>query len=227
MSAQHGSGTAPRAGERRSATAAWAISAVFHLALLAAAGLFVLGDPVRDSEAVSLRFERRVEQEVVEEDRTERAPNSGRLTAPQRPLLSEPTPPENAVVLQDLVIEEPASDDGFIIPPSPIKSEMTPEEAFAELNRLLEEYPQYRDQVLREMIAGDGFVQDSLPPINLYLEQMFKGGVTPTWQGQRHVVEQAFSTFNGVSGWSQNGNYGGGVNVLGLLKLLIDLIEGE
>lgn len=103
---------------------------------------------------------------------------------------------------------------------------MTSEQAYAELNRLLEEYPQFRDQIMRKLVAGSGMTPDTVPKFDLRLEQMLANGIKPSWNNQRHRVEAANQSFNGVSGWTQN-SYGGGINVLGLLGLLYDLIKGE
>ena len=101
------------------------------------------------------------------------------------------------------------------------------EKAWEVLGELLEEYPQFRESVMREMIAGAGLPPDSLPRADMRYEQMFRDGIRPSWERQRETVEHAFRSFDPVHGWMNKGGYGPAVNVLGLLKFLIDLIEGD
>lgn len=104
---------------------------------------------------------------------------------------------------------------------------MDAERAWEVLDELLREYPQFRESVVREMIAGSGLPPDSLTRADLRLDQIFRDGMRPSWGRQREVIEHAYRSFDPVMGWTNKGGYGPAVNVLGLLKFLIDLIEGE
>jgi hypothetical protein len=218
---------------RRIRLFSWGVSLLLHSLLLGFAFILVLRNPPRHEADIELRFEKptRQEQRPPVQTLDDLLPAaSSRLSAPAAPILPVSAPPSPA--LPDIVVQRPATTvtdakESFDLPQSPLDRNWTPEEAYAELTRLLEQYPQFREQVLREMIAGKGFAPDTVRKIDLYLDQILANGIKPSWGQQRHAVEGAFSTFNGVSGWSQNGNYGGGVNIFGILKFLIDLIDGE
>lgn len=110
---------------------------------------------------------------------------------------------------------------------SVLERPLTTEEAWSILGRLMEEHPRYRGLVLREMIAGSGLPVDSVPRIDLRYDSVFRNGIRPSWGAQRHVIEDAFKSFDAVHGWTNKGGYGPTINVIGLIRFLIDLIEGE
>lgn len=104
---------------------------------------------------------------------------------------------------------------------------MTPEEAYTQFSRLLEEHPEFREMIVQKMLADEGFVPDTVPKINLFLEQMIGGKYGNAWMNSRQGIEWAFRNYDGVHGWRQNSNYGNQVNIFGLLKFLRGLIEGK
>jgi hypothetical protein len=216
--------------ESRDRGYAWTVSILIHGLGITIALAIALQSPDRQESAVELSFEAAPQRMQEAEDAPSGRPAASRNLPPARPRVATQSP--SLPGLPDLVVERPpenAQDEPpeFTLPASPLERDWTPEEAYGELTRLLEEYPQFREQVLREMIAGKGFVPDTVQHIELYLDQMLAPGLAPSWGRQRAAVEGAFRSFDGVSGWRQNSNYGGGINVIGLLLFLYDLIEGE
>jgi hypothetical protein len=209
---------------------AWAISILLHVLFIIAALTIALQSPDRQDDTVELLFSTSPRQMPEEQEALPGRPDASASLPPAQPRIATQSPPLPG--LPDLVVERPPESvqderDAFTLPVSPLERDWTPEEAYAELTRLLEEYPQFREQVLREMIAGKGFVQDTVQRLDLCFDQMLARGITPSWARQRAVVEGAFRSYDGVSGWKQNSNYGGGINVIGLLRLLYELIDGE
>lgn len=208
---------------------AWTASILLHGAFILFTVFIALQSPPKQETVVELTITRdpadapRRESATKTEKEGER-----RAEAPPRPRISAQVPA--AAPLPDLNVElrdERENAVSFTIPQTPLERTWTPEEAYTELTRLLEEYPQFREQVLREMIAGKGFVPDTVQHIDLSLDQILADGIRPSWGRQRSAIEGAFRSYDGVSGWKQNSNYGTGVNIIGLLRFLYDLIEGE
>ncbi|MDT8323511.1 MAG: hypothetical protein RRA94_05335 [Bacteroidota bacterium] len=209
---------------------AWTASILLHAILLAITLLFFLPSPEKQKTEVELRFEKPSPAALRETEVPAGRNEAISTTAPPRPLMETRVP--SAPLLPDLSVprvqeSEREAEQTFSLPTTPLERDWTPEEAYAELTRLLEEYPQFRETVLREMIAGKGFAPDTVQRIDLYLDRMLANGINPSWNRQRSAVEGAFRSYDGVSGWRQNSNYGGGINVIGLLRFLYDLIEGE
>ena len=211
-----------------------------HALLLLAALLVYLPIPPTATGTVELRFlakpydERNVakapdpppqrELNPPQEDRDE-----ARLPPPPAPLpavATNTTPASETLKIEALA---PDSMRGMtnIALRSVLDRELSPEQAWDVLGRLLDEYPQYRESVLRELIAGSGLPPDSLPRINLYLDQILKNGIKPTWETQRTTIEDAFKSYDAVMGWTNKGGYGPSINYIGLILFLIDLIDGD
>ncbi len=209
---------------------AWTGSLLLHAIVLGAALLIVLKAPERQEQSVEVVLQRNVKpgelRDVPAPEETTPAVRTSRRPLLPRPELPLPAAPPDIVISTPLP-EPSEAQNTFELPSSPLDRKWTPEEAYAELTRLLEEYPQFREQVLREMIAGKGFVPDTVQHIDLFLDKIFANGIKPSWGNQRQAVEGASRSFDGVSGWRQNSNYGTGINVIGLLKFLYDLIDGE
>lgn len=116
------------------------------------------------------------------------------------------------------------------IPTTSVLAGMSQEEALGELLHLLGKHPEFKETILRELLAGDGAV-DPVPPLEIFgLEQLLKlhagklalpgalarglGGVNPN------------PVYHPVHGL--NGNpVGMSINYLGILLKLIELIKGE
>jgi len=205
------------------------ISALLHAAGILIALLIHLQDPTAADRVIELSIMRESEREEDLSD-AEAVSQRGTQSAQSPPMTTVPPPPP-APMLPDIRDEIPDRENRdrpvMEIPSSPLERDMTPEEAWDQLTTLLEEHPEFREMVLREMIAGSGFAPDTVPKINLYLEQMIGGRFDQSWVRSRRGIEHAFRSYDGVHGWRQNSNYGNQVNVLGLLRFLIDLIEGD
>ncbi|PLX23209.1 MAG: hypothetical protein C0600_15610 [Ignavibacteria bacterium] len=222
---------APVQVQRRYSRLSWVISLLLHACVLTAALFITLLDPTSNTPEMDVRLftsEKQVPVASTEWSLTESSPS--RVPPPADARL-EQQPEEMIEQLPEIatpeVISATADEIHFTIPEDILKKEWTPEEAYGLLSQLIDEYPQYKDMVLREMIAGHGFAPDTAQPIDLCIRQMLSGGIKPSWGNQRQSIEQAFGSFNGVSGWSQNSNYGGGVNILGLINFLIGLIKDD
>lgn len=209
---------------------AWHYSVLLHGIGIVIALLIPLQDPPMIHRSVEIvleewehRFQEGNAREMVEKDNDSPRPVSRKAV---QSFIPPDIPP-----LPDIEIRaqnQPApSTTSLPIDKGPLEKHLTPEEAFGQLTRLLEEYPQYREMIVREMIAGSGFVPDSLPPIDLHLETMIGDRFRDTWIRSREHIEHEFRSYDGVHGWRQNSNYGGQLNIFGLLQFLIDLIEGR
>lgn len=211
---------------------AWVISIGLHASGILAALLVSFLDPPRQESEMDVILQT-FETPATETTEQLLSDEAQPVALPPQ-VKAERSEPKEATIVQPLplkvspVTEEEADlEMQFSIPDDILEREWTPEEAYGILSALIEEYPQYKNMVMREMIAGHGFAPDTTQPINLYLEQMLGGSYRPSWEKQRHTIEGAFQSFDGVSGWRQNSNYGGGVNILGLIDFLINLIKGE
>jgi hypothetical protein len=129
----------------------------------------------------------------------------------------------------DIAIPESDSPRVWIPPRNVLDPEISPEVAWKELTRLIEEYPQFKDMVVREMLAGSGFVRDSLPPVSFRLEDVMKfEKFVPSWVYEAARVQGSYGGYNPVLGYRRSEQYTGPqLNALQALKFLIDLIEGE
>ena len=216
----------------RSSTAVF-ISVLLHAAGILSALLIHLQDPPAADRVIQLTVIRESEQEKASDDAaSDAAPDASRSSQRVQRLPRQIVPPPPPVpVLPDIPEQDADKERGehpvIAIPSSPLERDMTPEEAWDQLGKLLEKHPEFREMVMREMIAGSGFTPDTVPKLNLYLEQMIGGRFDQSWLRSRNGIEHAFRSYDGVHGWRQNSNYGNQVNVLGLLRFLIDLIEGE
>jgi hypothetical protein len=235
------SGTHPRSDagtrsvrrEAASRRLALATAVLLHAFLLLAAVLTRLPDPPLDQQSLELRFlglpKEEGERKMSETIRRTAAP--GRRPAAARPVVAplagvdERTGPEQIHIVMPVVDSAVASP--VVTLRSVLDREMSAEQAWEMLGQLLEQYPQFREMVVREMIAGSGLPPDSLPRINLHLDQIFKDGIPLTWQTQRGAIESASRSFDPVMGWTNKGGYGPSINVFGLVKFLMDLIEGK
>lgn len=137
--------------------------------------------------------------------------------------------PESPVAEVDIVIPEQDSARVWTTPKRVLDPEITPEQAWVELTRLIEEYPQYKDMVVREMLAGSGFVRDSLPPVSFHLEDVMKfEQFVPSWVIEAARVQGSYGGYNPVLGYRRSEQYTGPqLNVIQALKYLIDLIGGD
>lgn len=216
---------------RRIAVAAAAV--LLHALFLLTALLVYLPAPLSDSGPIELRFTAPARQLPVT------SPSRGVPVKPDDRDESRPPPPaalpaaapNTNTASETLEIDASAPNSMRSAPTTALRSVLdrglTPEQAWDILGRLLDEYPQYRDSVLREMIAGSGLPADSLPRVNLSLDQMLKNGIKPTWETQRTAIEDAFKSYDAVMGWTNKGGYGPSINIIGVIKFLIDLIEGK
>lgn len=107
---------------------------------------------------------------------------------------------------------------------------MSQEEAFGELMRLLERHPEFKETILREMLAGDGAVT---PPAKLEifgLEQLLalhKGKLALPGAGSRSLGGvNPNPTYSPIHGTNPN-PVAGSFNYIGLLLKLISLIKGD
>jgi len=220
-------GKKKRAGLRNSA--ALILSLLLHTAGMLTALLIHLHDPPSADRRIELGILPSPEPRTAPQQTDSGPEATARKTHLQQRRISVPAP--QTPQLPDIPEREPEEErrDPTVIeiPSSPLEKEMTPEEAWSELGQLLEKHPEFREMVVREMLAGSGFAPDTLPKISLYLEQMIGGRFDRSWLQNRSAIEHAFRSYDGVHGWRQNSNYGNQVNVLGLLRFLIDLIEGD
>lgn len=104
------------------------------------------------------------------------------------------------------------------------------EEAFGELMRLLEKHPEFKETILREMLAGDGAVA---PPAKLEifgLEELLdlhRGKLALPGAGSRALGGvNPNPTYSPIHGTNPN-PVAGSFNYIGLLLKLISLIRGE
>lgn len=160
-------------------------------------------------------------------------PPTGRATLPATPdPVRDAADEQKTTSTSDIPVSRHAAADsaGRTLPAglrSVLARPLSAEEAWSILGQLMEEYPQFREMVRKEMIAGSGLPADSLPRIDLRYEQMLRKGLRPSWDAQRHVIEEAFKSFDAVHGWTNKGGYGPTINVIGLIRFLLDLIEGK
>jgi hypothetical protein len=148
----------------------------------------------------------------------------------QRPIVTDPpsTRQPQAVVdmpLVDTLRRRPT----LQLPRNVLERDITPEQAWDELTRLLEQYPEYREMVVREMIAGAGFVPDSLPPVSFHLEDVMKFETfLPGWMYEMGRMQGMHGGYSPVMGHRRTEQYTGPqFNVLQGLKFLLDLIGGR
>ncbi|MFZ1731937.1 MAG: hypothetical protein WBQ23_06835 [Bacteroidota bacterium] len=212
-----------------------------HVVLLIAALFIHLQEPPRSDITVQLTFRRsEMAKPIVQssEDIREElnAPTAKSSPHPAPPAEQPPQFPPEARAVQPLTTESihadyPSRDSTQKAREMTLRSvldrRLSPEQAWEILAKMLTEHPEFRDTVLKEMIAGQGYAPDSLPPVNLYLDQIFKNGIQPTWQAQRGAIESAFKSFDPVQGWTNKGGYGPQINIIGLIQFLIKLIEGK
>ncbi len=151
--------------------------------------------------------------------------------------VTKPTPPTSTETEQsqpdaarntDDVVEIPART--WQPPPSPFDSALTPEQAWGLLDSLLREHPEFRDMVLREMLAGQGFVRDSLPPVSFHLEDVMKfEKFLPSWMyelGRQQGLHGG--NYHPVYGHRNPSQYSGpSVNIFGLIDFLRGLLSGK
>lgn len=107
---------------------------------------------------------------------------------------------------------------------------MSQEEAFGELLRLLEKHPEFKEAILREMLAGDGAVAP-VPKLEIVgLEQLLalhKGKLALPGAGSRALGGvNPNPTYSPIHGTNPN-PVAGSFNYIGLLLKLISLIRGE
>lgn len=236
--------TGGRASGDRGAPAAWVIAVGLHVVMLFLAAHIPLQEPEHQEDSLQLGFlpkaARRPEFESTRADYPagdgRDATASAERASPVRdPDLTRPPEEDEA---RDARVALAGDDDGVKVRDGSQREEwislrsvldrgMSPEQALETLAGLLEQYPQYRETVLREMIAGQGLPPDSLPKINLYLNQILKNGIKPTWDTQHRAVEEVGRSFDPVQGWTNKGGTGPQINVLGIIFFLIDLIEGK
>jgi hypothetical protein len=223
----------------RRITSVIAALALHGLLLLAALLVHLPILPIT-SDTVELRFLAPPDK-VLDSEKSADPPLSREMTAtpdPRDEVHLPPPPAKLPAVISNtnpasetLKIEASAPDSLRAMPTTALRGvldrNLKPEQAWDILGRLLDEYPQYRESVLRELIAGSGLPPDSLPRINLHLDQMLKNGIKPTWETQRTAIEHAFRSYDPVMGWTNKGGYGPSINIIGLLTFLIDLIEGK
>ncbi len=211
-----------------------------HVCVMMIAVFVRLGEPTVPDPTVRLWFrgtpaeeEPRPKGVSAEIPGEQSRPNRERIEAaapqpPQRPPMIDPVIRSNETVQADISTAlDTLRDPRRMTLRSVLDRDLSPEEAIEILSKLLEEYPQYKGMVVKEMIAGAGLPPDSLPRINLYLDQILKYGIKPTWGAQRGAIESAWKSFDPVMGWTNKGGYGPQINVIGVLKFLIDLIEGK
>jgi hypothetical protein len=218
-----------RVTERR---AALLIAVGVHLVLLVSAAFIHLREVEKTERRLYFIL---TESEVPPEP--DRKETKQRVSTPlaTRPILppSGPHIPVHTTKrdVAELDVAIPASDSQRVwIPPRNIlDADISPEQAWTELTRLIEEYPQYRDMVVREMLAGSGFVRDSLPPVSFRLEDVMKfEKFVPSWVYEAARVQGSYGGYNPVLGYRRSEQYTGPqLNVFQALKFLIDLIEGD
>jgi hypothetical protein len=236
--------TGERASGDRGVPAAWVVAVGLHVGMLVLAALIPLREPERREDTLQLSFLPRTARgpefestraDLPANDDRNATASAGRVSPVSDPSLTRPQAEEEG---SDARVAIVADDDGVSVRDGSRQTErtslrsvldrgMSPEQAMETLAGLLAQYPQYRETVLREMIAGQGLPPDSLPRINLYLDQILKDGIKPTWETQRRAVEEAGRSFDPVQGWTNKGGYGPQINVLGIIFFLIDLIEGK
>ncbi|MCZ7555927.1 MAG: hypothetical protein M5R41_05940 [Bacteroidia bacterium] len=151
------------------------------------------------------------------------------VPVPSPPQTVQQRIPETQVAEVDVFIPKPDSARVWTPPKRVLDPEITPEQAWVELTRLIGEYPQYKDMVVREMLAGSGFVRDSLPPVSFRLEDVMKfEQFVPSWVIEAARVQGSYGGYNPVLGYRRAEQYTGPqLNVIQALKFLIDLIGGE
>ena len=221
----------------RPRTVPFFLALLLHALAVLAALLLRLPDPPRPPRSVELRFEiSREKQEAppVEQRQAGRRTGPAVIVPPPVPAMPAaspsrtPSPPDPPVT----VLRPPSDESAKALRPktssslrSVLDRDLTPEEAWDVLSALLDEYPQYRESVAREMIAGAGLLPDSLRTADLHFERIFRDGIPPSWGRQREVIENAFRSYDPVMGW--NRGFGPSINLFGLLRFLIGLIEGK
>lgn len=221
-------------------TSSFTITVLLHAAIMIVAALLSLPIPERKPDNdVELHFlpspfpPAPVGMPEATARRTVTPPSSRQpsITAPKpvTPIVTEAEPSRHeAASTTDDVVEIPART--WQPPPSPFDSEMTPEQAWGLLDSLLREHPEFRDMVLREMLAGQGFVRDSLPPVSFHLEDVMKfEKFLPSWMyeiGRQQGLHPG--NYHPVYGHRNPSQYSGpSVNILGLIDFLRGLLSGK
>ncbi len=237
-----------RLSEDRGIPAALFITLALHAVLLFASAFIHLREERNPDPTVQISFSRQTSP--ARESREEAARGERAMSGRSRGIISQTKAGAAAVPGKTPPRPEPEKDRGAIQTALPLVVDdrrdrdsslqaknmalrsvldrgVTPEQAWEMLAGLIEQYPQFREMALREMVAGQGLPPDSLPKINLHLDQILKNGIQPSWDTQRQAIEEASRSFDPVHGWTNKGSYGPQVNVIGIILFLIDLIEGE
>ena len=206
-------GIALLAGSVRSPRAAsLGVALLLHVLLLCFAVLFHLPDPPirRDSVEVHLtreqdsRTDERRQTDAAVRTREESAPAVDRRSKPPaRPTIPPPahvpeaeTAPVFIGAVQDTAVADSTRADRTTQFRSILDRPMDAARAWEVLDELLRDYPQFRESVVREMIAGSGLPPDSLTRADLRLDQILQNGMRPSWGRQREVIEHAFRSFD-------------------------------
>ncbi len=115
------------------------------------------------------------------------------------------------------------------LPKNVLENDWTPEQAWGELTQLLHEHPEYKDMVLREMLAGSGFVKDSLPPLSFHLDDVMKfEEFLPSWMYEAQRMQGLHGGYSPVMGTRRIEQYTGPqIDIIGAYKFLRGLIEGD
>ncbi len=222
-------------------TLAIVATVTLHLGVLLVAVFIHLQQPDSADRDVHVWFQGRPIAEPPPDrppEKTERKAETGEHSRQRAPIVPQPpavprtrvTPPaaqNEPLVVQAATPGDSVTKERTMTFRHVLDRDLSPEEALDILSELLESHPEYKNLVVRDMIAGAGLPRDSLPPIDLALDQIFKNGIPKTWDTQRGAVESAWKSYDPVMGWTNKGGYGPQVNVLGIIKFLLDLIQGK
>lgn len=204
-----------------------------HIAALGLAAVIWLDAPVRTRRSISIVLQVPVQlqtPEVAQRPAKRSGASSGRV-APRQPSQLESVPRERESIISAAAPETVSVDTSrtWRLPGNVLDPDITPEQAWKELTQLLEKHPQFKDMVVREMLAGSGFVQDSLPPVSFHLDDVLKfEKFLPSWMYEAMRVQSQYGGYSPVMGHRRVEQYTGPqLNVISALKYLYDLIEGK
>lgn len=203
------------------------ITFIVHGALLLLALLTQLREPDRGVDQIVLFFPVEATTATFSEiEETSKAPSVQEAEPPP----PSPQPPsfrrdEVEYVEIDTVMDEAV----WSVPKRALDADITPEQALVALEKLLEEHPEYKNLIVREMIAGSGFVRDSLPPVSFHLEDVMKfENFLPSWMYEAARMKGLHGGHSPVHGhWSPEQRGGAQIDVIGLYRFLKHLISGE
>lgn len=187
--------------------------------------------PVPPAEAAAAGRRPASAREVAGGQRAQTAPPRVERSAPDgRAAVASDGRTEEAPVVVAPVDEACVDTLPPVISTESALARLSQEEAFGELLRLLEKHPEFKETILREMLAGDGAVAP-VPKLEIFgLEQLLalhKGKLALPGAGSRALGGvNPNPTYSPIHGTNPN-PVAGSFNYIGLLLKLISLIRGE